>query len=139
MKTARDLMTSPAECLSSDETLVTAARMLSKYDIGSMPVVDGDELVGILTDRDIVVQGVSKGLDLSTATVGEIATSDVVTVEPDAGADAVAKLMSENQVRRLPVVDRQRPAVRAVRSNGSPANGPNPPARVCEIKGAAEN
>lgn len=105
MKTARDLMTSPAECLSSDETLVTAARMLSKYDIGSMPVVDGDELVGILTDRDIVVQGVSKGLDLSTATVGEIATSDVVTVEPDAGADAVAKLMSENQVRRLPVVE----------------------------------
>lgn len=105
MKTARDLMTSPAECLSSDETLVTAARMLSKYDIGSMPVVDGDELVGILTDRDIVIQGVSKGLDLSTATVGEIATSDVVTVEPDAGADAVAKLMSENQVRRLPVVE----------------------------------
>ena len=63
MKTAKDLMTSPAECLAPDETILTAARMLSKYDVGSMPIVDGDDLVGVVTDRDIVLNAVAKGLD----------------------------------------------------------------------------
>lgn len=105
MKTARDLMSGPAECLAPDETLVTAARMLSKYDVGSMPVLDGDDLVGVLTDRDIVVNGVAKGLDPSTAKVSEVATKKVVTVEADASASEVASVLAENQIRRVPVVD----------------------------------
>ena len=105
MKTARDLMTSPAQCLSPDETLVDAARMLSKYDVGSMPVVDGESLVGVLTDRDIVISGVAKGLDLAETKVSEIATSDVVSVSPDDDAESVAKTLAERQIRRVPVVE----------------------------------
>ena len=105
MKTAKDLMTSPAECLAPDETIVTAARMLRKYDVGSMPILDGDTLVGVVTDRDIVINAVAKGLDPKETPVSAIATTNVVTVEAAAPASEVAALMAEHQVRRLPVVD----------------------------------
>lgn len=105
MTTARDLMTAPAECLSSSDTLADAARQLAKHDVGSMPVVDGGRLVGVLTDRDIVVSGLAKGLDTNSATVGEVATSDVVTVNAGDDAAAVAKVLAEKQIRRVPVVD----------------------------------
>ena len=105
MTTARDLMTAPAECLSSSDTLADAARQLAKHDVGSMPVVDGGRLVGVLTDRDIVVSGLAKGLDANSATVGEVATSDVVTVNAGDDAAAVAKVLAEKQIRRVPVVD----------------------------------
>lgn len=105
MTTARDLMTAPAECLSSSDTLADAARQLAKHDVGSMPVVDGGRLVGVLTDRDIVVSGLAKGLDANSATVGEVATNDVVTVNAGDDAAAVAKVLAEKQIRRVPVVD----------------------------------
>ena len=105
MKTAKDLMTSPAECLAPDETLVTAARMLSKYDVGSMPILDGDTLVGVVTDRDIVVEAIAKGLDPKDTPVSAIASTNVVTIEASAPAEEVAALMAKHQVRRLPVVD----------------------------------
>jgi CBS domain-containing protein len=105
MKTARDLMTSPAECLAPDETLVDAARMFSKYDVGSMPVVDGDTLVGVITDRDIVIEGVSKGLDLAETPVSKIMSTKVVTVAVTDDAQAVAQVLGDNQIRRVPVVD----------------------------------
>ena len=105
MKTAKDLMTSPAECLAPDETILTAARMLSKYDVGSMPIVDGDDLVGVVTDLDIVINAVAKGLDPKETPISTIASTNVVTVEASAPASEVASLMAEHQVRRLPVVD----------------------------------
>ena len=105
METAKDLMTSPAECLAPDETLVTAARMLSKYDVGSMPILDGDTLVGVVTDRDIVVEAIAKGLDPKDTPVSAIASTNVVTIEASAPAEEVAALMAKHQVRRLPVVD----------------------------------
>lgn len=105
MTTAKDLMTSPAETLASDATLVDAARSLTDLGIGSMPVADGDSLVGIITDRDIVVSGVAAGLDVNTATVGEIASGNVVTVNQDDSADVVAETLSRHQIRRVPVVD----------------------------------
>ena len=105
MKTAKDLMTSPAECLAPDETILTAARMLSKYDVGSMPIVDGDDLVGVVTDRDIVINAVAKGLDPKETPISKIASTNVVMVEASAPASEVASLMAEHQVRRLPVVD----------------------------------
>ena len=98
-------MTAPAQCLAPDESLVAAARMFSKYDVGSMPVVDGDKLVGILTDRDIVIEAVAKGLDPKEAKVSDIATSKVVTVEVTDDAETVAKVLADNQIRRVPVVD----------------------------------
>ena len=105
MKTARDLMTSPAECLAPDETLVDAARMFSKYDVGSMPVVDGDTLVGVITDRDIIVEGVAKNLDLAGTPVSKIMSTSVVTVDVTDDAKAVAQVLADKQIRRVPVVD----------------------------------
>jgi len=108
VKTARDLMTSPAECLAPDETLVDAARMFSKYDVGSMPVVDGDTLVGVITDRDIVIQGVAKSLDIATTEVSKIMSRDVVTVQASDDALAVARVLADRQIRRVPVVEGER-------------------------------
>lgn len=105
MTTARELMTAPAQCLAPDETLVAAARMFSKYDVGSMPVVDGDRLVGVLTDRDIVINGVAKGLDVATATVAEAASDSVVTVDVEDSAERVTQVLGEHQIRRVPVVE----------------------------------
>ncbi len=108
MKTARDLMTSPAECLAPDDSLVEAARMLSRHDVGSMPVVDDETLVGVLTDRDIVVRGVAEGLDPADTRVAAVMSPRVVTVEADADALAVAGVLAANQIRRVPVVEGDR-------------------------------
>ena len=108
MKTARDLMTSPAECLAPEETLVDAARMFSKYDVGSMPVVDGDTLVGVITDRDIIVEGVAKNLDLADTQISKIMSKNVVTVDVTDDALVVARVLADKQIRRVPVVDGDR-------------------------------
>jgi len=105
MLTARDLMTSPAQCMAPDESLVDAARMFSKYDVGSMPVVDGDTLVGVITDRDIVIEGVAKNLDLADTPVSKIMSTHVVTVQVTDDAEAVAAVLADKQIRRVPVVD----------------------------------
>lgn len=108
MKTAQDLMSSPAECLAPDETLVDAARMFSKYDIGSMPVVDGDDLVGVITDRDLVIEGIAKNLDLAGTPISKIMSTNVITVKITDDALAVARVLADKQIRRVPVVDGNR-------------------------------
>lgn len=105
MTTAKDLMTSPAETLAPEATLADAARALANLGIGSMPVADGDTILGVVTDRDIVVSGIAAGLDVNSATVSEIATTDVVTVGVDDSAETVAATLAEHQIRRVPVVD----------------------------------
>lgn len=105
MKTARDIMTTPAETLPPTATLTEAARRLRDLNVGSLPILDGDHLAGVVTDRDIVVRGVAEGLDPSSATVAEVATGAVVTVDVDDDAAEVARIMGERQVRRVPVVD----------------------------------
>ncbi len=100
-------MTSPAECLSETNTLVEAAGALARGDIGSMPVVgDGGELIGIVTDRDIVVRAVAEGRSPNDTTVGEIMSADrLTTVSPNASAEEVMDCLSTSQVRRVPVVE----------------------------------
>lgn len=105
MKTARDIMTTPAETLPPTATLTEAARRLRDLNVGSLPILDGDHLAGVVTDRDIVVRGVAEGLDPSSATVAEVATGAVVTVDVDDDAAEVARIMGERQVRRVPVLD----------------------------------
>ena len=105
MKTARDIMTTPAETLPPTATLTEAARRLRDLNVGSLPILDGDHLLGVVTDRDIVVRGIAEGLDPSSATVAEVATGAVVTVDVDDDAEKVARIMGERQVRRVPVLD----------------------------------
>ncbi len=77
---------------------------MKSEDIGSLPIVEGDQLVGVITDRDLAIRVVAEGRGTDT-TVGEIASKDVVTVDPQQGIDEAARLMAEHQVRRLPVVE----------------------------------
>ena len=101
-------MTTPADCLRESDSVADAAAALARADVGSMPVLDADDvLVGVLTDRDIVVRAVAEGR-VEDSTVGDIMSSDIVTVSPDANHEQVLQALSDSQVRRLPVVDEGR-------------------------------
>jgi CBS domain-containing protein len=104
-KSVRDAMTSSVTTATRSQSLTEAASLMKQEDIGSIPVVDGGQLVGVLTDRDIVVRSVADGDDPRTVQVGAIATPAVVTVRPEDDLDEALRLMAQHQVRRLPVVD----------------------------------
>lgn len=104
-KSVKDAMTSDVKTATSSQSLTDAARLMKQEDVGSVPVVDGDRLVGMLTDRDIVVRGIADGSDPHAIKVGDIATRDIVTVRPDDDLDDALRLMAQHQVRRLLVVD----------------------------------
>jgi CBS domain-containing protein len=101
----RDSMTrQPATCAPGD-TCAQAATLMKQEDCGSIPVVDGRRLVGIVTDRDIVIRAVAAGKDPKTTRVAEIMSADPITVSPEDDLSEAAKTMAERQVRRLPVVE----------------------------------
>lgn len=102
--TVKDAMTSGPTSIASDEPVVEAARRLLSEDVGSLPVVDGDELVGMITDRDIVLKVVARDLDPNKVMVGEVASERPVTARPDESLDAALQRMAKERVRRLPVV-----------------------------------
>ncbi|HEX2112516.1 MAG TPA: CBS domain-containing protein [Gaiellaceae bacterium] len=108
MGSIRDVMTSNPKSCETSTTVIEAARVMAQEDVGPVPVVEGERVVGIVTDRDIVVRVVAEGRDPNSTTIGEIASSDLVTVEPDTNLDEALRLMAQNQVRRLPVVERER-------------------------------
>jgi CBS domain-containing protein len=108
MTRVADVMTPGVETTTSSETLRDAARTMRKGDFGAMPVVDDGRLVGMLTDRDIVVRAVAEGLDPMSARVGDVASPSPVAVAPDQDLDEAMELMAEYRVRRLPVVDGER-------------------------------
>ena len=101
------MTSSPASCETS-ASVVDAARRMAQEDVGPIPVVDGDRLVGIVTDRDIVLRVVAEGRDPSSTTVGEIASTNLETVSPDENLDSALQKMAAGQVRRLPVVEEGR-------------------------------
>ena len=108
MTQVRDLMTENPTTCEPSTTVVDAARMMASEDVGPIPIVDGGRLVGIVTDRDIVVRVVAEGQDPSSCTIGDVASSDLVTVEADTDLQEAERLMAQNQVRRLPVVEGDR-------------------------------
>jgi CBS domain-containing protein len=79
--------------------------MMKAEDVGSVPVVDGGRLVGIVTDRDIVLRAVAERRDPQAVTIDEVASRELVTVDPEQDLDEALRLMAERQVRRLPVVE----------------------------------
>ena len=105
MSAIRDLMTTNPTSCESSSTVAEAARVMAQEDVGPVPVVEGGRLVGIVTDRDIVLRVVAEGRDPSTTTLGEILSGDLVTVQPDSELSEALELMSDNQVRRIPVVE----------------------------------
>lgn len=100
----RDIMTKDVVCLRSDDTIERAARLMKQYNVGSLPVCTDDKIIGIVTDRDITVRSVAPG-SLSMQRVGDIMTRDPVVGNPDLEVEDAANLMSERQIRRLPIVE----------------------------------
>ncbi len=101
----RDIMTANVEAVGPETDLVTIARRMKDFNVGSLPVVENDRLVGIITDRDIVIRGVADGLSLQEEQVRNYLTPNPTTVTPDADAREAADLMGREQIRRLPVVE----------------------------------
>lgn len=99
-----EVMTTEVEKVTSDQTAREAAHFMLRADTGSIPVCDGDRVIGMITDRDIAVRGVAEGRGPDTP-VSELMSDGIVCAREDDDVQAVAKRMSEEQVRRLPVLD----------------------------------
>jgi CBS domain-containing protein len=104
-KTIRDLMTSNPCSIEADKPVAYAAKMMRDEDVGLAPIVEGQKLIGTLTDRDIAIRVVAEGKDPESTTVREVATTRLVTVDPEQDLDEALRLMAQHQVRRLPVVE----------------------------------
>jgi CBS domain-containing protein len=105
----RDLMTRNPVALPADTPVRNAAEAMREQDIGDVLVVDGGRLRGIVTDRDIVVRGVADFDDLSTCSLGDMCSDQLLTVSPDDEVDAAVTRMREAAVRRIPVVEGENP------------------------------
>ncbi|HEU6445617.1 MAG TPA: CBS domain-containing protein [Gaiellaceae bacterium] len=101
----RDLMTPNPRAIDADKPVSHAAKMMRDENVGLAPIVEGDRLVGTLTDRDIATRVVAQGRDPEATSVREVASTDLVTVDPAQSLDVALRLMAERQVRRLPVVE----------------------------------
>ena len=101
----REVMPDRPRCVTLDTPVSEAASLMESENIGSLPVLEGEELAGMITDRDIVVRAVAKGKDPRGMPVREVVSRELVTVYAEQDlSDALTKMASE-QVRRLPVVD----------------------------------
>lgn len=103
--TVREVMTPRPTSIASDATVVEAARRMVTEDVGSLPVVRGEKVVGMVTDRDLVIHVLAKDLDPHLVPVSEVCTESPVTIGPDDELDAALQRMAKDQVRRLPVID----------------------------------
>jgi CBS domain-containing protein len=104
-KDIRDLMTSNPCAVDTDKPVAYAAKMMRDEDVGLAPIVEGERLVGTLTDRDIAIRVVAEGRDPESTPVRDVASTDLVTVDPEQDLDEAVRLMAQHQVRRIPVVE----------------------------------
>jgi CBS domain-containing protein len=104
MEKIRDIMTEQVECCTLLDNIFEVAVKMKELNVGAIPIVDKDKLVGMITDRDIVVRGVAEKHPGSTK-VEDIMSDELITISPDATSQEAIKLMSEHQIRRLPVVE----------------------------------
>jgi CBS domain-containing protein len=104
-KNVKDVMTSNPATVQADAPVIEAAKIMRDEDTGIAPVVENDRLVGTITDRDIAVRVVAEGRDPQSTTVREVASTNLVTVDPQQDLSEALRLMAQHQVRRLPVVE----------------------------------
>lgn len=101
----KDIAMKETYCASPIMSVTEMATVMKRHGIGAMPVCEGDRLVGMITDRDIVVSCITAGMDASACRANEFMTSIPGTIAPDMDIDEAARIMSKEQVRRLPVVE----------------------------------
>ena len=98
-------MTDRPRCVTAETTVSEAAQLMKSDDVGSLPVLDGEQLAGMITDRDIVIRAIAEGKDPRGMPVREVASRELVRVNADDDLSSALQLMATQQVRRLPVVD----------------------------------
>src|ERR687892_1489357 len=103
-----EIMTRDPEVVPSDVFLKDAALRMQQLDVGTLPIRDGDRLVGMLTDRDITVRATAQGRDPTKTQVHEVMTPEVVYCFEDQEVSEAAKLMQEKQIRRLPILNQEK-------------------------------
>ena len=104
----REIMSSDVQCIGPDNTLVEAAGLMRELDVGAIPVCDQEHLAGMLTDRDLVLRAVATGKDPNRATVRETMSEGIFSIFEDQSVEEAAHLMEKKQIRRLPVLSRQK-------------------------------
>lgn len=102
----RDVMSEKVEWVKPDAPILDVAKIMQKDDVGSVPVCENKKLLGIVTDRDLVVRGIGAGGNPMSLNAGQVMSTDIVTVTPDTDVHEASALMSDHQVRRLPVIER---------------------------------
>jgi len=107
MQTVSDVMTRKVQTISPKDTVRHAAQMMDQLNVGSIPVCDGDRLVGMITDRDITVRAVAAGQQAEKTRVSDVMSTDVRTCFANQTVDEVLGQMGDVQIRRVPVVDQQ--------------------------------
>lgn len=101
----KDIMTKSVAYINPSSSVTEAAQLMQKHNVGSVPVCDQSGVIGIVTDRDIVVRNVAHGTDPHTTPVKNVMTSQITTVTPEMDINDVSDIMAKSQIRRLPVVE----------------------------------
>ncbi|MDP4180451.1 MAG: CBS domain-containing protein [Bacillota bacterium] len=101
----KDIMTKSVAYVNPSNTVVEAAQLMQKHNVGVIPVCDQSGVIGLVTDRDIVVRNIAHGKSPLDTPVKDVMTSQVTSVSPESDVDEASKIMSQNQIRRLPVVE----------------------------------
>ncbi|MGI8563642.1 MAG: CBS domain-containing protein [Candidatus Dormibacter sp.] len=104
-RTVKDVMTEKPLALQAGTTLVEAALAMRNHDVGNVLLLDNDTVVGIVTDRDIVIRSVAEGQDPGQTVLAQISSRDLTSLRMDQPVEEAVKLMEERAVRRLPVLD----------------------------------
>jgi CBS domain-containing protein len=107
MTTVADVMTRGVRSMSPQDTVVVAAQAMDELNVGVIPVCEGEKLVGMVTDRDIVVRGVAQEADTKSMKLADVMSTNVRCAKEDEDVDDVLSQMAETQIRRMPVVDNQ--------------------------------
>lgn len=108
-QSVRDVMSDAPIALPDSTPLTDAARSMKDSNIGSVIVLEGDQICGIVTDRDIVIRAVADGRNPADATLADVCSHDLITISSDESVDRAVELMRERSIRRLPVVESGRP------------------------------
>ena len=104
----REVMTEGAECTRPDATLQEAARRMKELDVGSLPVCENDRLSGILTDRDIILRSVAEGRNPAEHRVRDAMTQELFYAFDDQDVDELTQIMKQRQIRRVPILNREK-------------------------------
>ena len=130
MHQLKDVMSRDVQVIKPESTIQEAAKAMLEGDFGMMPVEENDRLIGAISDRDIAVRGIAQGKD-SNAKVREVMSEGITWAYEDDSVEAAAKIMSEHQIRRLPVINRDKRLVGIVALGDFAVKGP-------ELEPAAE-